>query len=88
MFKKIGENDFYHVSQKFESNVWDLVKKNWFFPIDIGIALKNLKNVYLPKANFIIHWLIAQFVIKVMSMFLTFGKHLEWKVWKLLIICI
>ena len=54
----------------------------------IGIALKNLKNVYLPKANFIIHWLIAQFVIKVMSMFLTFGKHLEWKVWKLLIICI
>lgn len=88
MFKKIGENDFYHVSQKFESNVWDLVKKNWFFPMVIGIALKNLKNVYLPKANFIIHWLIAQFVIKVMSMFLTFGKHLEWKVWKLLIICI
>ena len=65
-----------------------LSQEKLIFPMVIGIALKNLKNVYLPKANFTIHWLIAQFVIKVMSMFLTFGKHLEWKVWKLLIICI
>ena len=31
----LDENYFYHLSQKFNANVLDLLKKKWFFPISI-----------------------------------------------------
>lgn len=70
----MGENDFYHPSQEFDGNVFDnvLVKKNGFFPMDSGVALKRLKKTYSAKINFIVHWLIVQLAIKIMNMFWTF----------------
>ena len=54
LFKNVKENDFYRLSYEFNANVIDLDKKR-FFSMATGIALKNLRNVYLEKINFIAH---------------------------------
>ena len=54
--KNLGRNEFYHLSQEFNANVLDLLKKKgFFFSITTGVTLKNLKKVYLAKISFIKH---------------------------------
>ena len=55
LVKSLGENDFYNLSQKFNANILDLVKKKEFFPITTRIVLKNLTKIYLVKINFTVH---------------------------------
>ena len=85
LVKLFGKNDFYYLSQVFSANVLDLLKKG-FFLRNTRIALKNSKRDYLTKINFLIHYLILQLVIKIVNMFLTFGKLL-WILRKIIMIC-
>ena len=87
LVKNLGENDFYHLSQEFNANVLDSIKKKGFFLMTTEKFLKNLRKVYLAKIKFIVYWLIVQLVIKIMSLFLTFEIFLKWKLWKIIMIC-
>ena len=86
LFKNLGDNGFYYRGQEFNANVLDLLKKTGFFLITTAIVLKNSKNAYLAKINFVIHWLIVQLMITTMNIFLIFGKLLKWTLWKIIII--
>ena len=55
LVKRLGENDFYHPSQEFNTKILDLLTKKDFYLITTGIALKNSKKAYPAKINFIIH---------------------------------
>ena len=52
----------------------DLLKKTGFFLITTAIVLKNSKNAYLAKINFVIHWLIVQLMITTMNIFFDIWK--------------
>ena len=49
--KSLAENDFYHLSQEYNANLLDLLKKKDYFPMTTGIALKNSKKTDLPKLS-------------------------------------
>ena len=55
LVKNLGENDFYHLSQEFNANVLDSIKKKGFFLMTTEKFLKNLRKVYLAKIKFIVY---------------------------------
>ena len=55
LVKSLEQNEFYHLSQEFNANVLDLLKKKGFFSMTTGKALKNSKKAYLAKINFKIY---------------------------------
>ena len=77
LVKNLRENNFYHLSNDFNTNELDLVQKKGFFPNEYWHSFKNFREGLLAKISFIIHWLIVKLVIKIMNMFLTFGKLLN-----------
>ena len=54
LVKNLGENDFYHLSQEFNANVLDSIKKKGFFLMTTEKFLKNLRKVYLAKIKSIV----------------------------------
>ena len=78
LIKNLGENDFYLLNQEFNVDLLDLLKQKGFFLMTTRTALKKSKMAYLAKINFFMHWLVLHLAIKIMSMFLTFGKFSKW----------
>ena len=53
LVKNLDENGFCHLNQEFNVNVLDSIKKKGFFFTTTWITLKNLRQVYPEKINFI-----------------------------------
>ena len=51
LVENLGEDDFYHLSQEFNADVLNLLKKSY----DYWDSLENPKKTYPAKINFIIH---------------------------------
>ena len=76
--KNLGEKDFQHLSQEFDSEVLELVgKKKDFIPMNTCVILQSLKNKYLPNTSFIVHWVVKELLMKSINMFPDFGINLE-----------
>ena len=61
------KNYYYHVSQEFDANILQLVKKKRFLPYDYWDSFGS-------KINFIIYWLKVKLVMKIMNILSSFGK--------------
>ena len=55
LVKNLGNNNFYHLNQEFNTKALDLLQKKGFFPMIFGIVLKSSMNDYPTKINFIIY---------------------------------
>lgn len=69
--RNLEENDFYHLSQEFNANSLDLVKKTVFFLYDYW---DRFVKAYLRELNFISHCLILESLIKIINMFSMYRK--------------
>ena len=54
LVKTLNKDDFKYLSQEFDNNELDLVKRKYFFLMSIWLILKSLKNNYSPKKSFIV----------------------------------
>ena len=55
LIKNLGESDFYHLSQEFNTNAFTSEKRIPRPPTTTEIALKKSKKAYLVKLVFVIH---------------------------------
>ena len=54
LVETLNKDNFKYLSQEFDNNVLDLVKRKYFFLMSIWLILKSLKNNYSPKKSFIV----------------------------------
>ena len=89
LVKTLNKDNFKYLSQEFDNNVLDLVKRKYFFLMSIWLILKSLKNNYSPKKSFIVCLLTEKLLTKNKSMLLTFItvrlSQLVLKVWRFVI---
>ena len=62
LVKNLGENDFKHLCQEFDSEVLDLVKQEGFYPYEYMycMILKSLMKYCLAKTSFIVHYVVNE----------------------------
>ena len=89
LVKTLNKDNFKYLSQEFDNNVLDLVKRKYFFLMSIWLIFKSLKNNYSPKKSFIVCLLTEKLLTKNKSMLLTFItvrlSQLVLKVWRFVI---
>ena len=89
LVETLNKDNFKYLSQEFDNNVLDLVKRKYFFLMSIWLILKSLKNNYSPKKSFIVCLLTEKLLTKNKSMLLTFItvrlSQLVLKVWRFVI---
>ena len=89
LVKTLNKDNFKYLSQEFDNNVLDLVKRKYFFLMSIWLILKSLKNNYSPKKSFIVCLLTEKLLTKNKSMLLMFItvrlSQLVLKVWRFVI---
>ena len=54
LVKNLVKNDFYHLSQEFNSSVLNLLEKKGFFPYDYWDSFKKLREGLPSKDKFLI----------------------------------
>ena len=86
--KNLNKDDFKYLSQEFDSNVLDLVKKKGFYPSEYMTDFEKFKEKLPSKEKFYSSLTGKKLMTKNMIMFLRFGTNLKCKRWKIITICI
>ena len=74
LVKTLEENEFYHLSQEFNTNVLDLLKKKGFFSYDYWNSFEIFKEGLPSKDKSYDTFLIVKLVLKIINIFLMFRK--------------
>ena len=79
LVRNFNKDDFKYLSQKFDVNVLDLVKKKGFYPFEYMTTFEKFEEKLPSKEKFYISLTGKKLMTINMIIFLRFGTNLKWK---------